>query len=199
MQSSRCSTGRGECESFAQSERASDYAWAMKTFMVTAVLVCLSAGWAVGAQAQGTVREREPAYLRNAGRSPLAQPGEVFRKPIAYKRLAPEVAVVVPPVPASGVVPWSEASKYVGGGPITVEGTIVDTYQVRDVVCRLNFTKDFRGKFYVALFTSATEQMSVPPAEYFKGKTIRVTGLVTMFKDQPTLEVRDAKQLEVVE
>jgi DNA/RNA endonuclease YhcR with UshA esterase domain len=37
------------------------------------------------------------------------------------------------------------------------------------------------------------------PAGHFKGKTIRVTGLVTMKDNQPQIEVDDPRQIEVVE
>ena len=36
------------------------------------------------------------------------------------------------------------------------------------------------------------------PAGHFKGKTIRVTGLVTMKDNQPQIEVDDPKQIEAV-
>jgi DNA/RNA endonuclease YhcR with UshA esterase domain len=37
------------------------------------------------------------------------------------------------------------------------------------------------------------------PAGYFKGKTIRVTGVVTVKGNQPQIEVGDPRQIEVVE
>jgi len=36
------------------------------------------------------------------------------------------------------------------------------------------------------------------PAGYFKGKTIRVTGVVTVKDNQPQIEVEDPGQIEVV-
>jgi hypothetical protein len=37
------------------------------------------------------------------------------------------------------------------------------------------------------------------PAAYFKGKTIRVSGTVTVKNGEPRIEVNDAKQIKVVE
>ncbi len=37
------------------------------------------------------------------------------------------------------------------------------------------------------------------PASYFKGKTIQVSGLVTLFKDRPRLVVSDPKQIQALE
>jgi DNA/RNA endonuclease YhcR with UshA esterase domain len=37
------------------------------------------------------------------------------------------------------------------------------------------------------------------PASYFKGKTIRVTGVVTLKENRPHIEVDDPGQIEVVE
>ena len=37
------------------------------------------------------------------------------------------------------------------------------------------------------------------PAGYFKGKTVRVTGVVKVRDEQPQIEVDDPRQIEVVE
>lgn len=37
------------------------------------------------------------------------------------------------------------------------------------------------------------------PAAHFKGKTIRVTGTVTLFREHPEIKVDDPKQISVVE
>lgn len=37
------------------------------------------------------------------------------------------------------------------------------------------------------------------PAAYFKGKTIRVTGKVTLKENEPRIEINDASQIHVVE
>ena len=36
------------------------------------------------------------------------------------------------------------------------------------------------------------------PREHYKGKTIRVTGTVTTFRDAPQIAVEDVSQIEVV-
>jgi len=37
------------------------------------------------------------------------------------------------------------------------------------------------------------------PASYFRGKNIRVTGVVTLKENRPQIEVDDPRQIEVVE
>lgn len=133
----------------------------------------------------------------NAGRSPLPQPGESFPRPLSIAHPEPVKVAVAPP--AGEAVAWTEAHKYVGAGPITVEGTIVNTYQIRDVLCRLNFDTNWRGKFYIAVFNEVHAQLPEPAAKYYMGKTIRVTGLVTTHRDQPNIEVKDISQIEVVD
>ena len=51
-------------------------------------------------------------------------------------------------------------------------------------------TETGRGKFRHARIDD--------PAAHFKGKTIRVTGVVTMKDKQPQIEVDDPKQIEIV-
>ena len=37
------------------------------------------------------------------------------------------------------------------------------------------------------------------PATHFKGKTVRVTGTVTLFRDKPQIKVEDPEQIKIVE
>jgi hypothetical protein len=66
----------------------------------------------------------------------------------------------------------------------------------------LNTNKDFRAKdnFAVALTPRVqTGKWAKANAETFVGKTIRATGTVKLNKDNPQLEIADAKDLEIVE
>jgi DNA/RNA endonuclease YhcR with UshA esterase domain len=58
-----------------------------------------------------------------------------------------------------------------------------------------NFTI-FIPRAALAKFTSAKIDK---PVEYYKGKTIQVTGTVTLFEQKPQIKVEDPAQIKVVE
>jgi DNA/RNA endonuclease YhcR with UshA esterase domain len=70
--------------------------------------------------------------------------------------------------------------------------------------CYLNSQKDFReeNNLTVVIFKRGLESFAVEkiedPAEHFRGKTIRVTGTVEMYKDKPQIKVDRADQIEIV-
>jgi DNA/RNA endonuclease YhcR with UshA esterase domain len=70
--------------------------------------------------------------------------------------------------------------------------------------CYLNSAKDFRDEnnLTVVIFKrgleSFAEEKIEAPAEHFRGKTIRVTGTVEMYKDKPQIKVDRADQIEIV-
>lgn len=142
----------------------------------------------------------DASYLAAAGRSPIPQPGETFDKPIPAERLVAERRTGRPAAPeAPGeVVPWDEAHGYVGKR-ITVEGKILSTRNLRGQLCFLNFTPRWQGGFYVPVFNDVFGELPEPPETYFKDKTIRVTGEVTVYRNNPNIEVRSIDQIQVVE
>lgn len=70
--------------------------------------------------------------------------------------------------------------------------------------CYLNSAKDFRDEnnLTVVIFKRGLESLAgekiEAPAEHFRGKTIRVTGTVEMYKDKPQIKVDRADQIEIV-
>jgi len=70
--------------------------------------------------------------------------------------------------------------------------------------CYLNSKKDFRDEnnLTVVIFKRGLENFAAEkieaPAEHFRGKTIRVTGTVEMYKDKPQIKVDRADQIEIV-
>jgi DNA/RNA endonuclease YhcR with UshA esterase domain len=69
----------------------------------------------------------------------------------------------------------------------------------------LNSEANFRDakNFTVVLDQKALEKFKKAkiddPAAHFKGKTIHVTGMVTLFREHPQIKVEDADQVSVVE
>ncbi|MEX0776428.1 MAG: hypothetical protein WD042_12055 [Phycisphaeraceae bacterium] len=148
-----------------------------------------------------------------AGRSPLAQAGEDLSKPLPAEVLAPKSnpasngssvgkAVAEPEKPAvPGVIPYTEAGKYVGQ-EVTVEGRIVDTSLIpRDQVCFLNFEKYNRGStaFYTIIFREAMGSWPQSPEKHFLNQTIRVKGKVFEHKGRAQIRVYDGSQIQIVE
>jgi DNA/RNA endonuclease YhcR with UshA esterase domain len=70
--------------------------------------------------------------------------------------------------------------------------------------CYLNSHKDFRdaSNVTVVIFRRGLENFAEEkidaPAEHFRGKTIRVTGVVEMYKDKPQIKVERVEQIELV-
>jgi micrococcal nuclease len=92
----------------------------------------------------------------------------------------------------------SSDAKHNIGKMKTVEGMVKDTYMT-DKVLILNF----KGKFKVAMFKN--KALSLPkeamrsPDMYFKGKTVRVYGIIKEYKGSPEIVINDLSQLEIVD
>ena len=131
-----------------------------------------------------------------AGRSPFPEADEKFDRPIPAKRLSDEDQFAKP-VDAENipdVVPWDQASRYVGH-EITVEGRIVHLGKSGKVNF-LNFDKDWRGKFYVVIFDDLATTLDAGVEETFKGKLIRVKGVVENFRGKPQMKISSMDQVE---
>ena len=134
-------------------------------------------------------------------RSPYPKSGEIFSKPIPPKLLADPAdfangsagQLIAKP---GEIIPWNHARKYVDQ-TITVEGTIVLANHKKNV-CFLNFTKDWKGRFYVIMFKKTLVGWPESPEKYFLNKTVHITGKVVNRKGTPQIQVTDARQIKVV-
>jgi len=95
------------------------------------------------------------------------------------------------------IVSWQDAATY-AGQVITVEGQVVDSYNSGKVVL-LNFDQDFRNTFKVAIFPDAWPLFPEPPEDYYRNKTIRITGEIKMYQNAPEIVVDQPGQIEIVE
>jgi alkaline phosphatase D len=105
-------------------------------------------------------------------------------------------------VSAGGVLKPEEAARLADGN-VTVEMVVAATGGTRDGSrVFLNSKTNFRDpdNFTVVLEKAVLPALKVEdPRAFYKGKTIRVTGTVSRFNEQPQLVVKDAKQLQLVE
>lgn len=98
-----------------------------------------------------------------------------------------------------GVLSPAEAAKKVGE-KVTVQFTVASTGGQTNLY--LNSDKDFKSKdnFAVVLTPQAKSgKWEKATGDTFKGKTIRATGTVKLFKDAPQLDITDPKSLELIE
>lgn len=136
-----------------------------------------------------------------ANRSAFPEPGETLDKPIAAKRLSDEdqFAPQIDPADIPAVVPWEQASQYVGY-EITVEGRIVTVGRSNDGnVHFLNFAEDYRDKFYMVIFDDLAQTLDKPVEELFKGKLVRVKAEVETYRGKPQIRIRSMDEVVYLE
>jgi alkaline phosphatase D len=99
----------------------------------------------------------------------------------------------------------AEAAKYVGK-EYTVEMRVAATGQSKtQKLIFLNSETDFRdaANFTVVIDAKAAAKLRdlkvTDPATHFRGKTIRVTGMVSLFENRPQIMVSDPKQIEIID
>lgn len=135
-----------------------------------------------------------------AGRSAFPEAGESVTQLIPAKKLS-EIDQFLEPIDESAipnVVPWTEAKRYIDY-EITVEGTIVDIGQSSDgKVNFLNFDKDWRDKFYMVVFDDLAKTLPNSVADTFRGKTVRVKGMVEDHRGRPQIKILSMDQVQFV-
>ena len=100
------------------------------------------------------------------------------------------------PAPPPKPVPWREAEAKVGER-VTAEGEIVAAHN-SGKSCFLNFHEDFRRHLSVVIFASDLPRFPREPEAFYKGKRLRVTGVVQMHEGRPEILVEDPGQVEVL-
>ena len=145
--------------------------------------------------ADGRIALASPVRLADySGRNPFPDEGELITAPRPARKVGEAAA---PPSGPLEVVPWDEAHRHVGE-TIIIEGKIVNTYNHNNSIVFLNFDNDWQDKFYVPVFDDAFPGIPGRPETYYKNKTLRVTGKVTVHKGRPNIEVKDPAQIKVV-
>ena len=94
-------------------------------------------------------------------------------------------------------VDWQEAERHLEERLI-VEGKIVDSY-VSKKACFLHFGEDGEKRLSLVIFASAYDRFPDRPDRLYKGKRIRVAGMVKKHDGRPEIIVEDPGRIEVVE
>ena len=95
------------------------------------------------------------------------------------------------------VISYLDAKKYIGQTK-TVEGKIVRTlrYEKGNIIF-LDFHDPYEGYFEVIIWRENWKNFPFAPEVFYKGKEVRVTGLIKEYKGAPQIEVTSPKQIEV--
>jgi micrococcal nuclease len=94
------------------------------------------------------------------------------------------------------VINWADAGKYIGKTK-TVEGTIVRTYRSSTNTVFLNLHDPYQGYFYAVIFASDLKSFPFKPEEFYRGKEVRINGLIKLYQGSPEIIVEDPSQIEV--
>ena len=105
---------------------------------------------------------------------------------------------------ADKVLPVAEAKAHLNEKAV-VE-LVVKSSRLLDTgkYCFLNSEKDFHQKtnFTVTITAAALEKFSEAgiddPAEHFHGQTIHVAGKITLYKNQPQIQIDDPQQITII-
>ncbi|HUI08122.1 MAG TPA: hypothetical protein VL486_14070 [Verrucomicrobiae bacterium] len=83
----------------------------------------------------------------------------------------------------------------------TVCGVVASTkYLARSKLTFLNLGRPYPDQpFTVVIGDAARPKFKDPPEDFFKGKTICVTGLITTHNDKPQITIDDPAQIEIRE
>jgi micrococcal nuclease len=93
-------------------------------------------------------------------------------------------------------ISWRDATKHYGEYA-TVEGTVAAARNTGKA-CFLNFHPDYKRHFTAVIFASDFSHFPKNPETFYKGKTVRVTGVIKEYKGKPEIVLEDPSQIEIV-
>ena len=93
-------------------------------------------------------------------------------------------------------ISWRQAAKHYNEY-LTVKGKIVATHRT-EKACFLNFDPDWRHSFTAVIFASRFEAFPSKPEEHYRGKRVRVTGLIKEYRGKPEIVLESPDQIEVI-
>jgi len=64
--------------------------------------------------------------------------------------------------------------------------------------CFLNFHPEWQHTFTAVIFASRFDAFPPKPEEHYRGKTVRVTGLVRDYEGKPEIVLESPDQIEVI-
>lgn len=95
------------------------------------------------------------------------------------------------------VINYREAENYLAKNVI-VEGKIVNT-AATDSVNYLNFSHNYNSTLSIVIFNQNLNKFAYQPAEYIKGKKIKVFGTVELYQGSPQIVVDDPHDILIAD
>jgi len=95
---------------------------------------------------------------------------------------------------------WNDSKLYSGelsGRYVTVEGTIVNTYN-SGKACFLNFHTNWKKYFTAVIFRSDFSEFPSSPESYYKNKKVRVSGTLKEYNGKPEIILKDQSQIKII-
>jgi DNA/RNA endonuclease YhcR with UshA esterase domain len=94
----------------------------------------------------------------------------------------------------SAKLPPEEAAKHVGE-TASVEGVVVNVGHGKTGTVYLNFGAAFPNQVFSAVIKAESKAV-FPEADGLEGKTVTVTGVITLYKDKPEIVLEKREQLQ---
>ncbi|MEK6732847.1 MAG: thermonuclease family protein [Candidatus Omnitrophota bacterium] len=79
-----------------------------------------------------------------------------------------------------------------------IEAQVTDTHLTEKLLI-LKFKNNFKAVIYKNNIPSRLKDMARSPNKYFKGKTVRVYGIIKEYKGHPEIVIHDMSQLEIIQ
>jgi DNA/RNA endonuclease YhcR with UshA esterase domain len=80
---------------------------------------------------------------------------------------------------------------------VAVEGTVVRTHRAKSVLY-LNFHSNWKKYVSVVILGGDLARFPKDAEEYYRGKTVRVRGVVTKYRDRPEIVVRSPDSITIL-
>ncbi len=98
--------------------------------------------------------------------------------------------------PDGPAISWRRAAKHYDEF-VTVEGTIVRTHN-SGKACFLNFHPNWRQTFSAVIFARSFPAFPPKPEEFYRGKKVRLKGVVVEYEGRPEIILESPDQIEIV-
>jgi endonuclease YncB( thermonuclease family) len=99
------------------------------------------------------------------------------------------------PLP-QGIVSWDEAHRHVGQ-EVVVEGTLVRVHRGKKVLY-FNFHPNWKKYLTVVVLGKDLRRFPKAPEAFYKGKTVRVRGKVSIYKGRPEIVIRSPGAITIL-
>jgi len=124
----------------------------------------------------------------------------VAPSPTSTPTPSPTPTIIPDSIPVCEGIPWDEAKNHVGDRN-TVYGPVVDTRWASTSTGKptfLNIGKPYPdpNRFTVVIWIDNRSKFPEPPEDYYRGKTISATGLISEYNGSPQIEVTTPEQIE---